>query len=254
METIESADPARNFKLILVGRKEIQCEEWNKLFVKYKNVLVIETYFEKLPEFDCMVSAANSFGLMDGGVDLAITNFFGHQTPDNAQKIVKEKFDGEQPVGTSFIFETGNDKHPYVAHTPTMRVPTSIRNTDYVYLATKAMLRAVYDHNLTNERKINIVACPALGALTGQVDPDEVARQMELAYRNFLFPLMDIDWGTAQQRQKEIKYGGYFKEPNIAVIKAVPPPAPKPLNKLAVVSAFVFGAVFATILSAVRRK
>lgn len=38
METIESADPARNFKLILVGRKEIQCEEWNKQFAKYKNV------------------------------------------------------------------------------------------------------------------------------------------------------------------------------------------------------------------------
>jgi hypothetical protein len=50
---------------------------------------------------------------------------------------------------------------------------------------------------------------------------DEVARQMELAYRNFLFPLMVIDWGTAQQRQKEIKYGGYFKEPNIAVIKVI---------------------------------
>jgi hypothetical protein len=38
MEMIESADPARNFKLILVGRKEIQCEEWNKQFAKYKNV------------------------------------------------------------------------------------------------------------------------------------------------------------------------------------------------------------------------
>jgi hypothetical protein len=42
---------------------------------------------------------------------------------------------------------------------------------------------------------------------------------MELAYKNFLFPLTDIHWGTAQERQKEIKYGGYFKEPNIAVIK-----------------------------------
>ncbi len=38
MDKIESADPARNFKLILVGRKKIQCDEWEKLFSKYKNV------------------------------------------------------------------------------------------------------------------------------------------------------------------------------------------------------------------------
>jgi len=38
MDKTESADPARNFKLILVGRKKIQCDEWEKLFSKYKNV------------------------------------------------------------------------------------------------------------------------------------------------------------------------------------------------------------------------
>src|SRR5438067_7389940 len=38
--------------------------------------------FERLPEFDCMVSAANSFGLMDGGVDAAIVRFFGRSKED----------------------------------------------------------------------------------------------------------------------------------------------------------------------------
>jgi len=46
-------------------------------FCEFPEVSVVQGRFESLPEFDCVVSAANSFGLMDGGVDLAITNFFG---------------------------------------------------------------------------------------------------------------------------------------------------------------------------------
>jgi len=38
--------------------------------------------FEELKQFDCMVSAANSFGLMDGGVDLAIICYFGVELMD----------------------------------------------------------------------------------------------------------------------------------------------------------------------------
>ena len=41
------------------------------------NVTVINGIFEYLSEYDCMVSAANCFGLMDGGVDTAIVNYFG---------------------------------------------------------------------------------------------------------------------------------------------------------------------------------
>ena len=70
-----------------------------------------------------MVSAANSFGLMDGGVDLAITRFFGVQLMERVQAHILQEYLGEQPIGTSFTIETGHPKHPFVAHTPTMRVP-----------------------------------------------------------------------------------------------------------------------------------
>ena len=39
---------------------------------------------------------------------------------------------GEQPIGTSFIESTGNPDYPFVAHSPTMRVPGSIEGTDMV--------------------------------------------------------------------------------------------------------------------------
>jgi O-acetyl-ADP-ribose deacetylase (regulator of RNase III) len=105
-----------------------------------------------------MVSAANSFGLMDGGVDLAITNFFGPALQARVQQVILACYDGEQPVGTSFIVETGHPAHPFLAHTPIMRVPMPIAGTDYVYLAMKAMLQAVRDFNISGER-IQIVAC-----------------------------------------------------------------------------------------------
>ena len=45
-----------------------------------------------------MVSAANSFGLMDGGVDLAITNFFGVDLMDRVQAHILRDYLGEQPI------------------------------------------------------------------------------------------------------------------------------------------------------------
>src|SRR5688500_17584924 len=123
-----------------------------------------------------MVSAANSFGLMDGGVDLAITRFFGEQLMQRVQAHILQEYLGEQPVGTSFIVETGHPTHPFVAHTPTMRVPMTISTTDNVYTAMWAMLLAVHRHNRSSSSvPIRKVACPGLGTATGQVAPDEAA-------------------------------------------------------------------------------
>lgn len=155
-----------------------------------------------------MVSAANSFGLMDGGVDLAIINYFGIELMDKVQAHIIEEYLGEQPVGTSFIIETGHPHHPFLAHTPTMRVPMAIATTDKVYSAMWAMLLAVHRHNLADANKITSVACPGLGTATGRVSVDEAARQMSLAYRWFLNPIRLINWPIAQARQEAIGCGG----------------------------------------------
>ena len=145
---------------------------------------------------------------MDGGIDAAITDYFGIQLMRRVQKYIIAEYLGEQPVGTSFIIETGHVKHPFLAHTPTMRVPMAIAYTDNVYLAMAAMLRAVYLHNRTAERKIESVVCPGLGTGTGNVPFREAARQMALAYRNFLNPPAYIDWYYATQRQSDVRFGG----------------------------------------------
>jgi O-acetyl-ADP-ribose deacetylase (regulator of RNase III) len=197
-----------DLRLILVDPQVELCDAFREYFKSLPNVEVINDYFENVSEFDCMVSAANSFRLMDGGVDAAIVEFFGKGLMPRVQERIIEEYFGEQPVGTSFIIETQHPKHPFVAHTPTMRVPMGIAHTDHVYLAMWAMLRTISHHNKSDQRPIRIIACPGLGTLTGGVPFKEAARQMSLAYKNFLNPPSYIDWVFADRRQSQILYGG----------------------------------------------
>jgi O-acetyl-ADP-ribose deacetylase (regulator of RNase III) len=193
-------------KLLLADPNAALCAAWAAAFQSYPEVEVVNGRFEQLPAFDCMVSAANSFGLMDGGVDLAITNFFGPALQARVQQVILARYNGEQPVGTSFIVETGHPAHPFLAHTPTMRVPMPIADTDNVYLAMKAMLQAVRDFNADGER-IQIVACPGLGTATGRVPAPEAARQMALAYHYYKHPPQAINWHSAAARHRRILGG-----------------------------------------------
>lgn len=199
---------ASGFRLVLVDPNPVLCQDLSAAFAELPAVEVVQGYFERLPEFDCMVSAANSFGLMDGGVDGAITRFFGFALMQRVQERILAEYLGEQPVGTSMIVETGHPRHPYLAHTPTVRVPMPIARTDNVYLAMWAMLRAVHGHNYAEGKTIRTAACPGLGSGVGRVPAREVARQMSLAYRNFLQPPSHIDWQYATRRQTEIGRGG----------------------------------------------
>lgn len=205
----------KNFKLILVDLNSQLCEEFRKAFDGVDGVEVRDGRFEDV-EFDCIVSAANSFGLMDGGVDGAITGYFGQQMMKRVQQKIIDDYHGEQPVGTSFIirgneeWNLGNNK--YVAHTPTMRVPMNIRTTENVYQAMKAMLIAVYKWNqgvdeskkAHNVNRINVVACTGLGTFCGEVPPKKAAKDMRMAYDNFINVPKVLDWDFARQRANQI--------------------------------------------------
>ncbi|ECA5249485.1 phage tail protein [Salmonella enterica] len=190
-------------KLILSAPVPAMAADFELYFQNTENVEIIPGPFETITEFDCMVSAANSFGLMDGGVDAAITAYFGPQLQERVQQNIIREYLGEQPVGTAFVIETGNSKHPWLVHAPTMRVPLIIDGTDAVYNATRAALLAIFQHNKSTRegRKIKSVVFPAMGAGCGQVSPDSVARQMKLAWDSFINRPTEINWQYASARQ-----------------------------------------------------
>ena len=219
------------FKLILSAISPDLFEAFKKHFAQFKQVEVVNVPFEKvMHRSDCVVSAANSFGLMDGGVDQCITDYFGVQMMKRVQQMVIEEYWGEQPVGTSMIVR-GNEnyefdtsipnkpklkKNKYVAHTPTMRIPMDINKTSYVYSAMKAMLIAVEQHNKMydvftsngseyEDTRIDVVVCPGLGTNAGRVPAEEAAKMMSLALYHFLNPPKSINWYYATQRHSEIQ-------------------------------------------------
>lgn len=195
------------FKLILTAPNPLLFSAFQEQFAQFVEVEIIGERFEWIPTFDCLVSPANSFGMMDAGMDAAITQFFGLALERRVKEQILEDYLGEQPVGTSLIIETKHPKHPFLAHTPTMRVPMSIKDTDVPYVAMWAMLLAIRHHNKTSQQQISSVVCPGLGTGIGQVSPAEAARQMAIAYDHFLYPTKVINTFVAATRQLQIWEG-----------------------------------------------
>lgn len=190
-------DPSREFTDVL---------RWQ--FRPHPEVEIVCGRFEDLPVFDCIITAGNSFGLMDAGVDLAVVRYFGREVMENIQRRILDDYLGEQPVGTSLIVATHHSSHPFVAHTPTMRIPMNIRGTDHVYVALWAALTSIHRHNRAAERGIETIACPGLGTGTGGMEPLEAALQICLAYEHWKSPPHVINPSLAQHRHERIHYGG----------------------------------------------
>lgn len=182
------------------------CDAFRARFAPLPRVQVHQAKFEDLPPHDCFVTAGNSYGLMTAGIDAVVVERFGEQIMQAVQLRILSDYLGEQPVGTAFVLPTGDDRIPFLCHAPTMRVPCSIDGTEKVYLATFAALVAVFHHNRTDDRKIETVAMPAMGTGFGMVSFDEAARQMAVAYREFLEPPHRLDWEVVTARHKAICY------------------------------------------------
>ena len=135
---------------------------------------------------DAIISPANSFGFMDGGIDLLYTRRFGWQIQERLQKLLRDEYDGELPVGMAVLLGTGDPNLPYLISAPTMRAPTNVANTLNAYLAFRASLRVIERHNQRFPGAIRTVLCPGLATATGEMPVDICARQMYTAYREVI--------------------------------------------------------------------
>jgi O-acetyl-ADP-ribose deacetylase (regulator of RNase III) len=137
-----------------------------------------------LLELDCdaVVSPANSFGDMGGGIDKAIDDFHRGAAQVAVRKAIAEHFLGELPVGMALIAELPSRRAPFIVAAPTMRVPGSVAGTINAYLSMRAALVAVFRHNAAGGRSIRSMAVPGLCTGVGGMHPAEAAAQMRAAY------------------------------------------------------------------------
>jgi hypothetical protein len=101
------------FKLILIAPSVPLYEAFQEFFDYLPNIEIVNNYFEWLREYGCLISPANSFGMMDGGMDAAITKCFGRELEEKVQQRILDDYLGEQPIGTSMIVKTGHPQHPF---------------------------------------------------------------------------------------------------------------------------------------------
>jgi len=157
---------------------------------------------------DCIVSPANSFACMDGGVDKAI-----NYTLNYISKEVKEWIDnvyfGEQPVGTCLLIpirEENYNGYRFLAHTPTMRVPKDVSNSENAYCAFRALLTRLVHHNRSKKnenQQIKSVVLTSFCAGAGMMDKLVAAKQMRLAYDLIQNPIK-ANWENANKIEKKL--------------------------------------------------
>jgi O-acetyl-ADP-ribose deacetylase (regulator of RNase III) len=169
-------------KVFLIDRSQVLVDRWREQFSDCPAVEALAGDYFQRPA-DALVSPANSFGIMDGGLDLAIRDELGFAVERKLQEVIVGKHHGELPVGWAEIVQTDHPRWRYLIAAPTMRIPEPISFTINPYLAFRAALVAVKNFNeALGRRAIDSLVCCGLGTGIGRVDPNKCARQMRAAY------------------------------------------------------------------------
>ncbi|XP_046326916.2 uncharacterized protein LOC124111296 isoform X2 [Haliotis rufescens] len=191
---------------------------WQEHFQDHKTRIEIShgDIFKDAPSADALVSPANSFGFMDGGIDMVYSLHFGWQMQKRLQEIIRTEKHGELLVGDAIILPTfeGGAKEDsmdwsktnegqsikWLVSVPTMRVPMNVEGTVNAYLAFKAVILAVQRHNEdASQEKISSVLIPGLGTAVGQMPVSVCAFQMLQAYETF-----ELDMNTSLISPEEL--------------------------------------------------
>lgn len=185
--------------LNLLDNKTVITNTWSLYFQNEPNVEVVCDdfgHFMDTRDVDCVVSPANSYGLMDGGYDLAISRWFGNNLMEKAKSYILDHFKGEQPIGSSFIIDTEKNGIKLI-HTPTMRVPSVIKDPMVIYTCMRTCLMTAWDNNIQN------IVIPAFGGGCGCVPPQTICRMMYEAYTQVMNPPDSLNWEYAESRRLE---------------------------------------------------
>ena len=182
-------------KVYLLDINPEMIEAWKAYFCDEEKVQVVHAAFDTFmreEQVDCVISPANSFGIMDGGYDAAITEWFGESLQQRVQDYIIKHYYGEQPVGSSFIIDTPQAGVRLI-HTPSMRLPERIRDDAVVYHCMRTCLMTALNNGVQR------IVIPAFGGATGGVNRKSIAKMMWFAYRQVTHPPKKVSWEYADE-------------------------------------------------------
>lgn len=163
---------------------------------------------------DAVVSPANSFGFMDGGIDAVYRDHFGIDLQRRVRQHIVQHHAGELLVGVADIVPTHNPHIPYLVVAPTMRVPMVLHDSVHAYLAARAIFLLLRDGQFVagpqqGERiadRVTTVALPGLGTGVGQIGFNTCARQVRQAIDAIILRQyrMPHSWAEASEQHQRL--------------------------------------------------
>jgi O-acetyl-ADP-ribose deacetylase (regulator of RNase III) len=161
---------------------------------------------------DAVVSPANSFGFMDGGIDLLYMQHFGADIQMRVRRQIYEHHAGEMLVGAADIVETSDEAIPFLIAAPTMRVPMVLRDSPNAYLAARAVFLLVHRGRFAGGPRagqavadaVQTIAMPGLGTGVGRIGFNTCARQVRVAIDDVLLGEYEMphSWAEASERHQ----------------------------------------------------
>lgn len=199
--------------IILTALQEPLAEAWEKHCGDLDCVSVYRGSIFAV-ECDAVVSPANSFGFMDGGIDRLYTQHYGSGVQEELQELIAREHHGELLVGHAEIVPIPpNNYARYLISAPTMRIPQILTDTINPYLAARAVfINVLHGQFRSGELKgqaikdrVHSVAFPGLGTGVGRVPFDICAKQVRAAIDEIVlgknpFPKTWFDASKKHQR------------------------------------------------------
>jgi O-acetyl-ADP-ribose deacetylase (regulator of RNase III) len=197
--------------LILCAVKSSLAEAWTQFC---GNIDFVTVHHGSILDVECdvVVSPANSYGFMDGGIDAVYMDYFGSNIQLKVRRQILDYHHGELLVGAADIVETDDDKIPYLIAAPTMRVPMVLYNSVNAYIAARAVFILVTKGIFTSGRNIGqnvsehikTVAMPGLGTGVGNIAPKVCAHQVRSAINDILLCqyTMPKSWAEASENHQ----------------------------------------------------
>ncbi|MEB3369464.1 macro domain-containing protein [Saccharopolyspora mangrovi] len=180
----EGAEP--ELQLVLCALDEPLAAAWQEIAESRPGISVHQGSVLDV-QVDAVVSPANSYGWMRGGIDAVYARAFP-EVEEQVRSAVLAYHGGELPVGEALLVPTGVPSPIWLISAPTMREPGEALPADTVhpYLAARAVLRlwssAVLDNGAPVHRVVHSIAMPGLGTGIGGTAPQLCARQVAAAW------------------------------------------------------------------------
>jgi len=162
-----------NLTLVDLEPELVSC--WKEEFGSFPEVEILCDNIVAVAQ-NAIVSPANSYGFMDGGIDAIYLDYFGIEIQTRVLDAISRRREGYLPVGSSVVVRINDPKIQYLVVAPTMLMPERIPAANCFFALSAALHAASAIPGITH------LYCPGLGTGVGGVPFEIAALEMANAY------------------------------------------------------------------------